>query len=312
MPSFGWGLLRILPVLFFFFFTRPADAQVDYGWWVEKHNWDGYTHWTKYMRLSPAFMGPNALPVPGHTAASIAERPSATFGISGYYSEGDKTLSNNLRLSFPIMQRVQIDIYGTSLEYFQNDTLTRDQRVVRYTNSKGYAWGDVYFSTNVLLWQQKERIPAVSFRFAFKTASGGSLDYARFTDAPAYHIDLTAARAFSFAKSKRKIRVFAMAGFYAWQTYDPLHPQNDAFLYGVGGKINLLKHLECEADWSGYYGYLNNGDRPMLVRFKLILPFRNIQLHVSQTIGLNDYPYYGLDSGILFSFGGSTNSKKSQ
>ncbi|HDR67963.1 MAG TPA: hypothetical protein ENN61_02805, partial [Bacteroidaceae bacterium] len=51
-------------------------GQVDYSWWNEKHNWDGVSNWTDYLIITPAYMGPNALPVPDLTDGILATNTS--------------------------------------------------------------------------------------------------------------------------------------------------------------------------------------------------------------------------------------------
>nr|MBX2817622.1 hypothetical protein [Saprospiraceae bacterium] len=81
-----------------------------------------------------------------------------------------------------------------------------------------------------------------------------------------------------------------MMGFYAWQTHSNLHRQNDALLYGVGfnGRIQAWK---WENSLGGYYGYLGNGDRPLLFRSQLLHESSSGSIGLLVSTGLQDYPF---------------------
>ena len=292
----------VFPVLFFI--SVRAYTQVDYAWWNAKHQWDGSTHWSAYINLSPRFLGPNALPVPENQGVGVCDYPQLKFAANAFFMKGDKTFSNDLHLSVPLKNVVQIDLWSVTAEYFENDTLTRDERAVRFKDSKGIAFGDIYFATKVILFKQNEIRPDLSFRFAFKTASGSGLEYARYTDTPGYFFDVTAGKSFDLKSIEDRLKVFAMAGFYAYQTYDILHPQNDAFLFGLGCEYKLKPEVRLITDLSGYYGYFNNGDRPIVLRSKLMFPFRKLDGFIGATYGLHDFEYLGFSFGIIYNLAG--------
>ena len=63
-----------------------------------------------------------------------------------------------------------------------------------------------------------------------KTASGGRLCDARYTDAASYWFDANLGRTLWKRKDvNASIRVQALAGFYCWMTNDVVNRQNDAF-----------------------------------------------------------------------------------
>ena len=67
-----------------------------------------------------------------------------------------------------------------------------------------------------------------------KTASGGRLCDARYTDAASYWFDANLGRTLWKRKDvNASIRVQALAGFYCWMTNDVVNRQNDAFCYGA-------------------------------------------------------------------------------
>ena len=68
-----------------------------------------------------------------------------------------------------------------------------------------------------------------------KTASGGRLCDARYTDAASYWFDANLGRTLWKRKDvNASIRVQALAGFYCWMTNDVVNRQNDAFCNGAG------------------------------------------------------------------------------
>ncbi|TAE61269.1 MAG: hypothetical protein EAZ89_00720, partial [Bacteroidetes bacterium] len=50
--------------LFLLLGSNMALFAQDAAWWSQTVGWDGVSHWSRYIRTSPAYMGPNALPVP--------------------------------------------------------------------------------------------------------------------------------------------------------------------------------------------------------------------------------------------------------
>ncbi|MBK8496462.1 MAG: hypothetical protein IPL50_16735 [Chitinophagaceae bacterium] len=55
--------MRICFVLLSFFLWIPATSKT-LAQWSQVVNWDGVSHWSRYIRTFPAYQGPNALPVP--------------------------------------------------------------------------------------------------------------------------------------------------------------------------------------------------------------------------------------------------------
>jgi len=55
-----WLLLLLL-----FFFSGSTFAQNDFQWWNDLHDWQpGDPGWRNMMKITPGYLGPNALPVP--------------------------------------------------------------------------------------------------------------------------------------------------------------------------------------------------------------------------------------------------------
>jgi hypothetical protein len=273
----------------------------DYSWWNNKHNWDGISPWSDYLTVSPAYFGPNALPVPEIRDGNIETRVSLEGAADLHFSEGDNTQNLFLKLRYPFWEgRIAIEVFGVPVEHYIMDTITRDERAARCYNCEGTAMGDLYIGTMIQLLRDKGAWPDLVFGFTLRTASGNLLGDARFTDAPGYYFDLSAGKSYKLS-SKFQIRPFAMIGFYVWQTNHDAWRQNDAFLYGLGLKA-YSNAYEFNAKWGGYKGYIGNGDAPMVLRANAIYKFKKVHLKLAFQQGLNDFEYTSVRVGGVFYF----------
>ncbi len=281
-------------------FSIPIIAQDDdYTWWNNKHNWDGHSPWTSYLTYSPAYFGPNALPVPEIRDAAIDRKMGVESRADLHFSKGDNTQNLFLKLHYPFWDgRIAVEVYGVPVEHFKMDTLTRDKRAGRDKDARGVVAGDVHFGTLIQLLRDKDRWPDLLLGFSFRAPSGGGLGNARYTDAPGYHFDVSAGKSFPLGE-KLQLRPYFMLGFYVWQTNLEINPQNDAFLYGAGLSL-LHERFECHARWGGYKGYLNNGDAPMVLRARAAYKFANADLRLSFQQGLHDFEYSTISLGVVF------------
>lgn len=281
-----------------------VSGQTDYSWWVAIHHWDGYTSWQHYMTISPAFMGPNALPVPD---VSKAENDS-TFQLEAagdaHFSTGDHTQDFFVRGYAPFYNsKIAFSIDVIPIEWFQTDTITRDLRASRGKSGKGKAGGDIYFTTYIQLLKDKKHWPDLSLRMALRTASGTNLGEARYTDGPGYYFDVSGGKTFATNKKFLKaFRVYAMAGFYVYQTFDILHLQNDCFLYGAGIDFRF-NHFAFTNEIAGYNGYMSDGDKPLVFRTGLKFSSSKIDYKISYQAALNDFPTDRVRVGVVFRFG---------
>lgn len=294
--------MRCLMALFILFQTGFLCAQNpgEYDWWTEIHHWDGHTSWVQYMTISPSYMGPNALPVPEIKTGQLSEEAQLE-QLAGYqFFKGDKTKDLFSRVYVPLhSNKVGLELYVVPLEYFQTDTATRDTRAARTRSGKGFAGGDIYFSTQISLLRDKLHWPDICIEFAFRTASGTRLRDARYSDGPGYFVDLSFGKNIDLNKEKEiTLRPFLMGGIYVYQTYDLQHLQNDAPLYGGGLEFNSKK-ITISQQVGGYSGYLDIGDQPMV--YRAVFKYKNkfVDWKLWYQWGVRDFPYQGIRAGLV-------------
>jgi hypothetical protein len=292
--------MKTLLNLFILFPVSLSSAQ-DYEWWNVKHNWDGVTSWHHYIITSPAFMGPNALPVPEIKNGTAPGQTIFNLAAEYHHSKGDKTTNLFTKLYIPFCNnKVGFEISLVPLEFYKMDTVTRDFRKTRDYDGKGKTGGDFYFGTFFQIIKDKPRLPDVMLAVNLKTASGTGFEAARFTDSPGYFFDLSAGKEINTGKGIKSIRPYVMTGFYAWQTNTHGYRQDDAFLYGAGFDLRI-KNIEIKNSAGGYVGYINNGDRPLVYR----LTFKSVsekQCNFFFTFqqGINDFDYSSFRAGCTF------------
>lgn len=266
----------------------------DYGWWNQLVQWDGKTSWQAYLQLSAAGLGPNALPVPQFNSQGVSGTWSLTNQIRQHFHDGDPTSDLFTRLDYAFSNRIAIAMWMVPLEYYNTDEVTRNERRIREFEPRGFTTGDFYFGTYFHLSKESEKRPDIIMSANMKTASGNDIAGGRVTDTPGYYFDLL------LAKTYGQFRPYIGTGLYVYQTYDTLHFQNDAILYTLGfySKFKLIK-IHCE--WAGYWGYLDIGDRPSVIRTNLISTYDSpINWNLSLQVGVQDYNYTTISLGMIY------------
>lgn len=294
-------------LLMILLFSSPSLAAQngDFSWWNELHNWDGLTPWQNYLIIAPGFMGPNALPVPDIKNGRLPEMGTVKFGAEQHLSAGDNTRNlfteGYLQL---FSDRVGLNLQWVPLEQYKMDTATRNLRRARDFDGEGTASGDLYIGTYIQLLRDHDKFPDVVLTINLKTASGGRLTAARFTDAPGYFFDLSIGKEYVLGDGMIKsVRPHLMGGFYVWQRFEANALQNDSFLYGGGIDLNFAAITLTNA-LGGYLGYLDDGDKPLVYRFTCRSNFAakvNYEFRFQQ--GLNDFDYSSFRLMGVFQFG---------
>jgi len=289
--------------LFLFLIMVPAQSQ-DYSWWNQKHNWDGITHWSRYIIISPSYMGPNALPVPTIKTGLLSNQSIWEIGVDGHYSKGDKATNLVTDIFIPLSKnRVGLNLNWIPVEYYQMDTITRDIRRARDYDGKGFSVGDLVIGTYIQIIKDRDRLPDLMLSINLKAATGSNLGAARYSDSPGYHFDLSFGKKITSNKVKiDHLRIYGMMGLYVYQTHYSKNYQNDAFLFGAGIDLSLQKII-IENKVGGYIGYIGDGDKPIV--YRLILRTNrentwNFKLLYQQ--GVHDFDYSTMRFSALINF----------
>jgi hypothetical protein len=269
---------------------------------------EGETDWaykTLLLVYSPRYFGPTAFPVPELGSGKAAEHYEIELRGQYHYYSGDQTKDLFLRALLPVVKgRAGVEVSFIPVEKYKLTPETRDERNAVETECVPgvFYTGDVVISAFYQV-ARSDKWVDLACSLNLKTASGGRLCDARFTDAATYWIDLTAGKdLLKSADGKRALRAQAMAGFYCWMTNDVLkHRQNDAFLYGLGLSAQI-RNFGFSSNLAGFSGYENNGDRPLLWRNNLRLEFRNNILSLRYAHGMQDSLYDTYSVGYIRKF----------
>ena len=304
--TFLTSIKLVLLMLMGLFFALPGNAQdKDWTWWNELANWDGMRPWPYYMTYSPRYFGPNAFPVPKMGDGKVPENLIVDAAVEQYWGFGDNATDLNLRIDIPLYPKyVNLAIWMVPVEYYNTSIHIRNERFMRTEVPKGFAVGDVYIQTGIQILRDRPKAPDIMVNLSMKTASGGPLIAARYYDTPGYFFDATVGKTFSFEKPKhlRSIAFSGRIGFLCWQSIRAEHSmQDDAFLYGIR-LCFATNHWQYEVDFSGYQGWMYNGDCPMVLRGQVCRNFKKgSSIYFGGLLGFKDYRYYAVSIGYRFS-----------
>ena len=172
--------------------VNGQNSGEDYTWWNELHGWEeGDPGWRNWIKITPGYLGPNALPVPEVKRGFLNSKTEFEITASGHFLKGDPTQDISGRLYVPFAQsKIAVELYGVIIEHFAFSEEIRNERFARIEDGKGVAFGDLYFSTLIQL-SKDRKFPNTLLRMAAKTASGNQLEGARYTDSPGYFFDLS-------------------------------------------------------------------------------------------------------------------------
>lgn len=289
-------------VFLFSFSCSFAFAQNYHWWWYEIHQHDGVTPWQDYLIMSPGYFGPNAFPIPEINQGKIKTNLEVESALEGHFNSHEHTLNIYNKLFIPIEKnKIGIILTMVPIEYYAHDTVIRDQRFSRNYEGKGFASGDLYIGTQIQLLRDYRGWPDVLLGINIRTASGNEFGSARFPDSPGYYFNLSLGKSFAIKNFFfNTLRLYSDFGFYAWQTNLEAHFQNDAFLYGGGIQLNS-KAFAITNEVGGLYGYLNNGDRPIVYRFRLqTVSLKAINFSLQFENGFHDYNFRSLRFSVFY------------
>ena len=244
-----------------------------------------------YLIYSPRYFGPSAFPLPELRSGNIDKNIEVEVRGQYHTFKGDQTKDIYGRIYIPITEGLAgLEISYNIREYYDMTPETVIERHAAGQSWKDGARGDVIISTFYKVLKNNKWIDLL-LEASLKTTTGKRLADARHTDAASYWFDLnTGFHLFKSANSSSFIRFQGLAGFYCWMTNDIIHRQNDAFLYSAG-ICGGVKKLTVQADMAGFYGYINNGDRPLILRTKLNYEYSKNIISFRYKHGIHDYLY---------------------
>ena len=301
MPlQFSAGMKNPFPSLLLatlFLLSQGVRAQVP----VVKPDRSGST------KIAPAYFGPNAFPVPemsdGRPRRGVYAELAGDI-YRGRLADGqDITRDLFARVSFPLWTpRATLELWLPVTEAWDFSPAVASARRLAEQRYRGHDLGDVYVCTSLQLLEGRDNAwrPDILARAVLKTASGGNFGEARYYDCPGYFFDLTVAEGFRFDGFVHGFRLALSAGFLCWQTDNGR--QNDALMAGALASL--------ETDWftfgtelGGYFGWENDGDRPVRTRLRLDVHPWEASVHpfVQCGVGLADYPFTQIRAGVAWS-----------
>ena len=252
----------------------------------------GKQHFTKYMIMNTAFLGPNGLPVPYIHDGVNPPRFDMEMKYEYYFQAREQTHDALVRMIIPIAEgKAALELKYVPFEFYEVDkSLSRERRSESGEYLSGRSLGDVYFGTSVQLVKDHNWMPDILFSMSCKTASGTMLEDARHTDSPGYYIDLSMGKNYHFGKNGSYLRWYLLGGFYAWQTYIDEFPQNDAIFYGLGLKIDFGE-VYLKSSLRGLSGYMFNGDQPVVHYSEFGVREGRTAFTVGYEWGITDFPF---------------------
>ncbi|MCS2919816.1 hypothetical protein NXW71_20150 [Parabacteroides merdae] len=233
-------LSRILLITFVFVFSATyshADS------WRDK---------TELLIYSPRYFGPNAFPIPEMRDGQVSERYEVEVRGEYHYYTGDKTWDIVGRALLPFFRgRAGIEVNWCFKEKYKMTPETRDERFAVDTESPIKYNGDIVISSFFQVLKSEKWVDA-TISANIKTASGGRLCDARFTDAASYWFDVNMGRnLWKSADGKASIRMQALAGFYCWMTNDMVHRRTTPSHTESGSPVNT-EASRSPPTWPGF------------------------------------------------------------
>lgn len=72
-------------------------------------------------------------------------------------------------------------------------------------------------------------------------------------------------------------------------------------MYGLKAKYDDTR-FSASLAWQGYSGWINNGDKPMVVKAVFTYKYRHFRPLVAYQYGINDYPFQQFRVGVGYVF----------
>lgn len=243
----------------------------------------------QYLIYSPRYFGANAFPMPELIGGRLSSRWEVELRGEYHTMTGDKTKDVFARLYIPIAKgKAGVTISGVIREFYKTSPEVRDERHAVETKSPIPCYGDVVLNCYYQV-LRNEKWTDIVVSANLKTASGGRVCDARYTDAASYWFDCNIGRTL-WQNDRAFVRIQGLVGFYCWMTNNLVHRQNDALCYGVGLQ-GAYRGFSLDCDYSGIQGYRGDGDKPMAIRTKLNYEIKKNIVSFRYKHGLKDHLY---------------------
>lgn len=250
---------------------------------------DDWRDKTPYLIYSPRYFGANAFPMPELVGGRLSSRWEVELRGEYHTMPGDKTKDVFARLYIPIAKgKAGVTISGVIREFYKTSPEVRDERHAVETESPIPCYGDVVLNCYYQV-LRNEKWADIVVSANLKTASGGRLCDARYTDAASYWFDCNIGRTL-WQNDRASLRIQGLVGFYCWMTNNLIHRQNDALCYGLGLQ-GTYRSFSLDCDYSGIHGYRGEGDKPMVIRTKLNYEIKKNIVSFRYKHGLKDHLY---------------------
>jgi len=252
------------------------------------------------VKYSPRYFGPNALPVPEVTNGKIPEFTQIAFSTDYSFGFGDQTLAWRIDAEIPLLPKfIAIKAWMVVHEFYWLTPEVNAKRQPDSVVSSGWSTGDFYAQTRFTILRETKFRPQIIGSITIKTATGGPVELRRYFDTPAYSFDVSIAKSFPInTKFLTDIRLVGDVGFLCWETSKSFNTQNDAGMYGFNFILSN-SFLTFENQIGGYWGRLNNGDRPLTYRTKLTYNHKFLDIFFQYQYGIMDFPYHQIRLGFV-------------
>jgi len=221
----------------FFFCLLKGNAQ-PFTQWAQTVNWDGVSHWSKYMITQPAYQGPNSSPVPRMGNGSIDSNFSISATGTFHFSKGDNTQNLSLYANYCLVKDIiSFDAAWVPYEHFiMNQAVKEKRHVFSQFFYDTDASGELHLNTNIQVLNKWKKYIRLALRVGYRFPTGSGFGAARYTDGPGYYFDLSFGKSFNHSA----LKWVGMLGFYSWHIESDKHKQKDAFRFGPGPGTRVL------------------------------------------------------------------------
>ncbi len=297
-----------LAISFVFFLVISSNTQIlaqyqTHSFSSNPPSYQGVGGWKQYISDASGTMGPNALPVPESNAGNVNEYSNFETRLISNNASGEYDQTVYMLLNSVIVPNyISLEVNNAIVEHYSMDIQRRIDDATWYGIGKGNSAGDINVNSTIQIIRNVQYLPDVAIRFNVKTTTGKNDWDARHIDAPGYFFDIAFGKDLKMNSSIiQQVRFFLAGGYYCWESNKWLLRQDDATMANAG-IILLSSKLKLRIETGGYYGYKDNGDRPLIIRDYLDYKSKILTYRIGYEKGLHDYPFTNFFVGLGVNF----------